>query len=580
MGGLLKFVTVDPSTSGLSGRVQASLNSVSHSDGEMGYGVRAAVNIPVSDTLAVRASGFTRRDPGYVFNIATGEPHVNDLDVKGGRLSALWRLTENLSAKFGVLLQDATAGGTGQIDADSRLRPTLGDLVQNRLRGTQAYDAGVRLYTATLIAKLGFADLTSVSGYGINTYRGTVDSSLAFGQSYGIPFFGTPGVSTINDFRTKKFTQELRLASSGEQRIDWLLGAFYTHEDTPATQILAAVDPATGANLGTVVNSPFPTTFAEHAVFGDVTVHFTDRFDVQVGGRESQNRQAYSEIDTGPLVGGVFENPPQHTKDNAFTYLFSPRYKLSADLMAYLRLASGYRAGGPNPDAGLFNLPAAFKPDKTVSYEAGMKGYLFDRVLSYDASVFYIDWKNIQLQLRDPQTGFAFFTNAGKAKSEGIELSMQARPVHGMSVSFSGSFNDAALVQDLPAGAGFGFSGDRLPFSARFSGNLAVDQDLVVVDEVTAYAGASMAYVGDRFVEFPASAQFVRARMPAYTQLNLHAGIRYSGWNTNLYLNNVTDRRGIIGAGSIVQSGGTASDPFYATYIQPRTVGLAISKDF
>src|SRR6185437_908958 len=62
MGGLLKYVTADPSTYAFGGRVQAGLSHIQDGSG-VGYNVSAAVNIPLSDTLAVRASAFTREEP-------------------------------------------------------------------------------------------------------------------------------------------------------------------------------------------------------------------------------------------------------------------------------------------------------------------------------------------------------------------------------------------------------------------------------------------------------------------------------------------------------------------------------------
>jgi outer membrane receptor protein involved in Fe transport len=90
MGGLLKFVTVDPSTDGVSGRIEGGINSV-YNGAELGYGARGSVNVPLGDVLAVRVSAFSRQDPGYVDNVQSGQRGVNKTDVDGGRLSALWR---------------------------------------------------------------------------------------------------------------------------------------------------------------------------------------------------------------------------------------------------------------------------------------------------------------------------------------------------------------------------------------------------------------------------------------------------------------------------------------------------------
>ncbi|MDT9096736.1 hypothetical protein RSW32_25770, partial [Escherichia coli] len=72
IGGLVKYVTVDPSTEGVSGAVAAGVSVIRGAEGEAGYNVRGAVNLPVTDTLAVRASAFTRTEPGYIDNVVTG----------------------------------------------------------------------------------------------------------------------------------------------------------------------------------------------------------------------------------------------------------------------------------------------------------------------------------------------------------------------------------------------------------------------------------------------------------------------------------------------------------------------------
>jgi outer membrane receptor protein involved in Fe transport len=118
--------------------------------------------------------------------------------------------------------------------------------------------------------------------------------------------------------------------------------------------------------------------------------------------------------------------------------------------MFYARLASGYRNGGPNTTAILFNLPLRFEPDKTNNYEIGAKGSLLNDRLSYDASVYYIDWKNIQLQLNTPQ-GATYVANASRAKSQGIELSAQARPITRLQLSGWVAWNEAVLTQSFPA---------------------------------------------------------------------------------------------------------------------------------
>jgi outer membrane receptor protein involved in Fe transport len=129
IGGLIRFVTKDPSSDQVTGRIEVLGDAVDH--GAQGYGFHGSVNVPLSDTFAIRASGFTRRDPGYVDNAMTGQSDVNRVDVYGGRLSALWRPIEALSVKLGAMLQDTHGYGTPEIDAtpdqEGHLHPILGE---------------------------------------------------------------------------------------------------------------------------------------------------------------------------------------------------------------------------------------------------------------------------------------------------------------------------------------------------------------------------------------------------------------------------------------------------------------------
>src|SRR5690606_10964429 len=94
LGGLIKSVTKDPSTDAISGRFQGDINTVHK--GEVGYALRGSLNMPLSDTVAVRASGYSRRSPGYVDNVLTGEKDVNTIDVYGGRVALMVRPSDQV----------------------------------------------------------------------------------------------------------------------------------------------------------------------------------------------------------------------------------------------------------------------------------------------------------------------------------------------------------------------------------------------------------------------------------------------------------------------------------------------------
>lgn len=580
MGGLLKFVTVDPSTDRLNGLLRAGTSSVRNSD-NLGYNLSGAVNIPLSDALAIRASGFTRRDPGYIDDPVHNIADVNQGDADGGRLSALWQPSQDLSIKLSALLQDIKMGGSSQV----YLQPGLGDLQQNALRGTGGFNKKVQAYNATATAKFGSIALTSVSGYSINRISTELDSTPLFGPLLGIFLptsrFGVTGFADPAHSRTTKLTQEVRLSGPIGPRFDWLFGAFYTRESVRQGQDILAADLNTGAPIGSWFKSNIPTTFVEYAAFADLTAHVTDRFDIQIGGRQSHNKQTYASVLTGPLVPIFYApepliTPELHSNDNAFTYLVTPRFKLSRDLMVYARLASGYRPGGPNVGgAALSNLglPPTYDADKTRNYEIGAKGNFIDHAVSFDASLYYIDWKRIQLLLLDPATFTSYNTNGSRAKSQGAELSFEFKPFKGLTLAAWATWNDAKLTADFPPTQGAkGSDGDRLPYSSRFSGNLSVDQEFSLPSDFTGFIGGSWSYVGDRVGIFQNTP--VREIYPSYTKFDLRAGAVHDSWTVNLYINNVADQRGVL------RGGRDSLVPYAFNYIQPRTVGLSLLKKF
>jgi len=584
VGGLIKFVTVDPSTDRVSGRVQGGLSGVKNG-AEMGYNIRGSVNVPVTESFAIRASAFTRRDPGYIDDPTLGIDGVNKTDVQGARLSSLWQVSDAVSLKVSALYQNMQADGSSLVYA----QPGLGDLEQSAPRGSGAYTGEMQAYSAILEAQLGTGELTSLTGYNVNRIDASLDFTPIFGPLTenglgGFPGFGTPGTSIVDRNRAKKFTQELRYTFATGAQLDWLLGAFYTDEDAPYSESILALDVPTGNVVGSWLYTPYPTTYKEWAAFADLTVHVTDRFDVQFGARESENRQTYSSAYVGPYAP-VFLGQPSpfipasgRTTANAFTYLVTPTLKVAPELMVYARLASGYRPGGPNTNSTLNPVPD-YAPDRTLNYELGLKGSTLEHRLSFDASVYYIDWQDIQLQVLDPNLGVSTYINGSRARSQGIELSIEARPFASMVLGAWAAFNEAELTEDFPptgTNNAVGLSGDRLPNSPRFSGAVTIEQEFALAGELTGFIGGSVSYVGDRKDVFASifAATPARQDLPAYARTDLRGGLKRDTWSLNVFVTNLTDRRGLV-------TGGLGStNPIAYTYIQPRTGGISFTKTF
>lgn len=570
MGGLIKFVTKDPSPDEYSGRIEAGTSRI-YNGPDPGYNLRGSANIPLSSTAAIRVSGFTRQDPGYVDDPAYNLTGLGEGESYGGRVCALWQPSGDFSTKFNAMLQHDSANDNTEVYK----LPGLGDLQNNEVPESGAYWREVQLYSATINYKAGSADLTSVTSYLTSKQRIGLDDSSGYGY-ISQQYYGVGGFDTVQLGNLHKVSQELRLTLPLGKKFQWLLGGFYTQESVPGDQAYYAANAQTGQIVALEALYRAPSHYREYSGFTDLTYHITDRLDLQIGGRESSFRETSLNTTTGPLALQIIGEPAPalniypEIKENAVTYLLSPSFKISPDVLLYARIASGFRPGGANfPGPGV---PIEFNPDKTKNYEIGLKGDFLDRAFSLDASVYYVDWNDIQINLTSA-LGNSYNANGGRSKSDGVELSATSRPVTGLSISAWFDYDDAVLTQAFPASStSFGLTGDRLPLSSRYSGNLSLDQRFVLSNRLTGFIGATASYVGDRIGVFTQSE--VRQTYPAYTKTDLHAGVEDDSWTLNLYVNNVADVRGEL-------SGGIGYyHPFSFIYITPRTVGMSLTKVF
>jgi outer membrane receptor protein involved in Fe transport len=227
-------------------------------------------------------------------------------------------------------------------------------------------------------------------------------------------------------------------------------------------------------------------------------------------------------------------------------------------------------------------VPSSFGPDKVTNYEVGLKGILADRTVSFDVALFDIEWKNIQLQDTDAATEFTYTTNGGKARSRGLETEIGWRPYKGLNIEANATFLNAVLAEDLTGLASAdtltGRSGDRLPASARFTSNLSIQQDFPIASSLTGFVGGNWSFVGSRESAFMSSAadSTPRFTLPSYSLVDVQTGITYgSGWRASLFLRNALNKLGVITADN--RNGTSVTS---VNYLQPRTVGMNVSKEF
>lgn len=590
IGGLVKYVTIDPDPSALSGSVGGGIAKIKES-GDLSYNMRGAINVPLGETVAVRASAFLRDEAGYIDNIRTGEADVNETRVKGGRVAMMFEPSDSFSVKLGALYQVRDIYGSSNVDV------TTGSYYQQTDNiGSGRSKSKTQMYSAIFNADLGGVDVVSITAFSkANNY-----DFLDFTAS-PLPGFLFPVVFPDEDpedladifqqeYNVKKWSHETRFSGTVGM-IDWIVGGFYTKEDANYNLDNFATYADTGESLGKLIIWRDKVKYKEYAGFANIDVRLSEQFDIQFGGRYSHNRQKmfHNELFQGsPFPDEPFPGVNNPTASgNAFTYQISPRFKPNDDTMLYARVASGYRAGGTNAicgDVGLVDendnpilVPCQFKPDKTVNYELGAKGDLAGGALSYDLSLFQIDWKDIQIvQVID----FATYNgNAGKARSRGFELSMQARPTDNLTLDAWYSYVDATLREEFVDANFYAVKGDRLPYSSKHSARFAADYEMAVNANLTTHFGASATYVGQRkgeFVPFEEVAP-LRATYPGYVQFDLNASAEFDAFKISAFVQNVTNKHGVIGGGFWNQ---TTYNPNYFNFAQPRTIGLNAEVNF
>ncbi len=578
LGGLVKFVTAPPDAKAVYGRVSVGYADVA--GGGSGFTERAMFNLPlVSDRLAVRVNAYHRVDPGYIDNVATGKSGVNEDTTSGGRAQLLWTPTEAVSVRLSALGQNLSSNGlanTGVEVDPATLRPIYGYQKQRRAAGTGLFKIKYRLYDLSVNADLGWATLVSSTSYGSQKVNQNGDVTTAYGPLLN-PAFGLDngGYSVSQPVSLGKFTQELRLQSSVKQSLEWRVGLFYTRENTTNHQTVHVFDATTGApidlpNLADL--SIGPGIFKEWAGYADLTWHATSRLSILVGARHTHDSTSYTQVGSGLLTGS--SDFTTHSTDSPTTYLFNPSFQVNDQLMAYARVATGFRPGGANvgvpPGLGA---PLSFASDKLTSYELGFKSTLLDRSMVFDADVFYVDWNRIQLT--STAGGFVFLSNGGKAKSQGLEANWQYEPVRGLVLSANTSWTDAALTADTPVGL-YGYSGDRLPWVPKWNANVGMDYDFPLGGGWSGFVGGSYRYVGSRTSDF-LSVPGPRLSVPAYHGIDLHAGTYVGNWTIRAYVKNLTNARGITALSS--ETVDPQGSPFAASYVPPRTVGVVVGVD-
>lgn len=615
LGGVLRFITNEPSTSRMEFRGQAGFEAVH--GGDLGPLFNVMANVPLGDNMAVRASGYYHKTPGYVDTVGRSGKNVDDTTSYGGRASLLFRPTDDLKIRLFALAQNIHANSPSSFAADPvTLQPV--DPLTNQFSGDEKlryelipekHDIDYRVYAGTLDYDFGFAALTSVTSYSTQKQDQLFDISTNAARGlanliYAPTAPNSVGLAFVNNASVKKFTQEVRLVSPKSTFFEWVAGVYYTHEDTgldqaflPFTISSQAFIPTAGTfgpfTFTDFVTAEIQAKYKEIAGYVNGTFHFGPHFDLNLGGRYSHNKQSsfqnVVQLGNGnPTSGG--------SSQGVFTWNISPRYEFNDHTAIYARVAKGYRPGGPNfvPVGAPTGFPTEFNADTLISYEAGLKTQSRDGVFALDVSGFYIDWKNI-LILTTVNTNagpVGINANGRRARTYGAEGTATLRPLLGLDISANLAWTRAYLRDDTTNGSGLnltgGLAGDKLPFIPSLSGTLSADYRWDLSDGVRASVGGNIHSQTSQKAGFNATYRAIYGKqisLRGYTTVDLRAGLDFRQFTVQAYVRNLLDNNGAINASGFPTAipanlGGTGANQILVTTIRPRTIGLTVGARF
>ena len=589
MGGALRILTAQPDPSAFA--VNAELGGSSLNGGGAGYAAKSAVNLPLTTTAAVRLVGTYEHIPGYInqvlpddYSVANPSSQViarrvNDADIEGGRLLGLWKPTSSLTIAPSLIFSRIRAGSNSNYFSNLPDFTTSGyypnpqssRLLVGNLSVT--YDFGV----ASLLSS------TSVLSRDVDT---SSDFTLFFANI--APLFGlsyppnTPGTDHATS-NNAGVVQEFRLSSPTEGPLHWVAGAYFSRfrqhsaEFTNSDSFAAAIGQTDTPNIYSFNQS---VVDRQLAVFADVTYKILPQLELRGGERYYELRDSLENVQSGVIAGP--NQPLVHAKASGS----SPRVVLSyypvADTTLYVTAARGYRPGGPNVGlpqnigCGLTDAYSPlYSPDSVWNYEFGTKNEFWQRRLSVNVAAYQIDWKNVQQAITDPGCGALFVANVGTARSRGVELEINFKPVNALLLSASGSYNHAQyqLIGGPFRGAASVQPGDAVPDVPRQKVNLAAEYSAPIATNM-GYLHLDWSHLGT----VPTGFTYHDVR-PAYNTLQAALGLRTDHYDISLYGHNLTNTRGILSIQeSSVYSFGSVFRSEIAT--PPRTVGIDLKLHF
>jgi len=581
MGGTIKIVTNQPKLGDWEGSVQGTLSDTEGGSGNGGG--QFMLNIPIGEVLALRVVGTDTYRSGWIDRVVlnpfpedTGNSrgnvlaapvqtvvhNVNTEDLYGARASVLFQPSSDVSVIASALYQRMVMGGYDDFDSP----PGAAYLAHyEAFNIPEPLADTVHVYSLTATINLGFADLTSATAYWNRESHQTQDASESIGGfSNGIyPYVAAP-YSEVD--YSKQFSQEIRLASKGDDRLHWVGGVFASDlnsiwQELGANPYFLTVGDTPGG-VGAATDNPYK--IEQLALFADGSYKFTDRWKLEAGLRWYRYQSQQLEQEWG--YDTTDPTPQPFTRTKAADTGFNPRVDLSyaptTDLTTYVSVSKGFRPGGANiyvPPPNIYphctaGAQPSFGPDSVWDYEVGEKAKLFDNWLTINSDFYYIKWLGVQQTLL-LACGYEYEANAGNGRSFGPEIEINAKLSEQWLLAFSGAYTDAKVTQPNATFLAFlttvAERPNGTPYCATTAGCTA---PILNVPRDT--ASLSLVYSTKLLANYALSARisdtytgpttdedyFYGVQLPSYSIAAARVSVSRDNWQANLFVDNLANK--------------------------------------
>jgi len=523
-----------------------------------------------TDNVAADIAVLYSNDDGYIRNIANGS-RTGQTRSYSVRSKILWNPVDDL--KFTLIGSTAGTNDSVSYSTQARNRNTLARrfnpavLIPDNPFETSALDQtpiDTTASNAALIAswsRPGFS-INSVSGYQRTTLNSIADSDTT------PQFVGT----SLGTRRTRSFIQDLYAVSTGHGPVNWIVGATYYHDRSGNPGVIN-VNVAFPSRVRSTTNLTTAVTTNSVALWGQLGYDFSDQINLTVGGRYTRDKKQY---DARNNISGALVDS-EHTWEK-FTPSATLKFSPSRDLNFYAKVGQAFKAG---VYASSTFSAKPVDPETVTQYELGFKGELTSW-LRLNLAGYYTDYKNVQVNVRDPITLLSSLENAASARIYGFEGDVVMRPVRNLNIRGGLSLLNAKYRNYknaqvfVPTGLGgnasatIDASGKQLIRTPSFTFNVGADYTVPLADGSELAASANFFHSGISYWE--ASNRVVQPRTnilnSEISYLEPSGRARIALWGLNL-LNEKYPR--------FILSSTTADSQVYAL---PRTYGVRLSVSF